>query len=178
MKELRAQTETKSREIERLAEEVKRLERELREREEALAAAREEASVLRGKEAEATRSGEVVRSQTKELEALHAKLQKNESRFNEEKLKVENRVSFAEQSLEAYKKEMEGYLREKSAVEAELKQNREELAQLKKANEVGAEGVWDGRAWRTSCRSRTRPSTRTRSRSASCRRWRRRRTSR
>ena len=129
--------EAKSREIDRLAAEVSRLQRELGEREESLALARNEASRLRGKEAESIRSGEVVRSQEKELETLHTKLQKSESRFNEEKLKIESRVTFAEQSLEAYKKEMEGYLREKSAVEAELKQNREELAQLKKANEVG-----------------------------------------
>ena len=136
MSELRSQLELKSQEIERLAAEVTRLQSELQEREEAILAARSEASSLRIKESESIRSGEMVRSQEKEMESLHAKLQKNESRFNEEKLKIESRVSFAEQSLEAYKKEMEGYLREKMTVEAELKQNREELAQLKKANEV------------------------------------------
>ena len=140
-KELRAQLEAKNAENERLGAEVRRLQSELGEREARLAAARSEASGLRAKEAEATRSGEVVRAQEKELEALHAKLQKSEARSGEEKLKLESRATLAEQSLEAYKQEMEGALREKLSTEAELKQAREELAQLKKANEVWRGGA-------------------------------------
>ena len=140
-KELRAQLEAKNAENERLGAEVRRLQGELGEREARLAAARSEASGLRAKEAEATRSGEVVRAQEKELEALHAKLQKSEARSGEEKLKLESRATLAEQSLEAYKQEMEGALREKLSTVAELKQAREELAQLKKANEVWRGGA-------------------------------------
>ena len=55
---------------------------------------------------------------------------------NEEVMKVENRLSFAEQSLEAYKKEMETFLKDKLNLEAEKKAACEKAEALQSHFEV------------------------------------------
>lgn len=85
---------------------------------------------LRAKEAECAVQKETIGQLEKEVEALHASVQKLKGKENEELLRNENRANYAEKSLEAYKKEMEAFLRDKMNVEAEKKAACEKATQL------------------------------------------------
>lgn len=85
---------------------------------------------LRAKEAECAVQKETISQLEKEVESLHASVQKLKGKENEELMRNENRASYAEQSLEAYKKEMEVFLRDKLNLEAEKKAACEKAAQL------------------------------------------------
>ena len=91
---------------------------------------------LRGKEAECSVQKGTIDQLEKEVENLHASIQKKEAKKNEEVMKVENRLSFAEQSLEAYKKEMETFLKDKLNLEAEKKAAGEKVEALQSHFEV------------------------------------------
>ena len=85
---------------------------------------------LRAKEAECAVQKETIGQLEKEVETLHASVRKLKGKENEELLRNENRANYAEKSLEAYKKEMEAFLRDKMNMEAEKKAACEKATQL------------------------------------------------
>ena len=85
---------------------------------------------LRAKEAECAMQKETIGQLEKEVETLHASVRKLKGKENEELLRNENRANYAEKSLEAYKKEMEAFLRDKMNMEAEKKAACEKATQL------------------------------------------------
>ena len=85
---------------------------------------------LRAKEAECAVQKETIGQLEKEVETLHASVRKLKGKENEELLRNENRANYAEKSLEAYKKEMEAFLRDKMNMEAEKKVACEKATQL------------------------------------------------
>ena len=95
---------------------------------------------LRAKEAECAVQKETISQLEKEVESLHVSVQKLKGKENEELMRNENRASFAEQSLEAYKKEMEVFLRDKLNLEAEKKSACEKATQLETRCAVRGDG--------------------------------------
>ena len=115
---------------------AKQYEAELLEKEKELTSTKSKLLLLKEKELACNRYEEEVKELKKEIESLHLQLQKKESAFHEEKIKLENRTSFAEQSLEAYKKEIESSISEKLNLEAENKEMKNKLDSLQKAYDV------------------------------------------
>lgn len=130
--------------IQRLEEEKKQFEqqvmayeKEVLEKEKEVSRVKTQLSQLKEKELNCTRYEEQSKRMSQEIDALHIQLQKLESKNNEEKLKLEKRAQFAEQSLEAYKQEMEGSLKEKLRLDCEMKEMKERMEFLQKTYDVG-----------------------------------------
>ena len=117
-------------------ERVVELVKELAEKEKKITELSSVVASLRGKEAECSVQKGTIDELEKEVENLHTSIQKKEAKKNEEVMKVENRLSFAEQSLEAYKKEMETFLKDKLNLEAEKKAACEKAEALQSHFEV------------------------------------------
>ena len=112
-----------------ILKEIDCLRSELKEKEEALNTARQQIATLRVKESDASRLLAQQGRFEMEITSLHEKLQKQEASHGETTQKLEGRVSFAEQSLEAYKKEMETFVKEKVSLEQETNVMKEKLNQ-------------------------------------------------
>lgn len=109
---------------------VPELEKALSEKNQSVVELQRVVAGLRAKEAECAVQKETIGQLEKEVETLHASVRKLKGKENEELLRNENRANYAEKSLEAYKKEMEAFLRDKMNMEAEKKAACEKATQL------------------------------------------------
>ena len=115
---------------------VKKYESELVAKEKEINGVKVQLSQLQTKELDCKRYEEQSKRLEKEINTLHEKYQKQESKHTEEKLKLENRANFAEQSLEAYKKEIEESLNQKLRLEVEVKDVTAKMEVLQKTHDV------------------------------------------
>lgn len=115
---------------------VNEYEKKLMEKEEEIVELRKELTRLKEKELNCSRYEEQSKRMTKEIDNLHTQIQKQTSKSNEEMLTLQNRAQFAEQSLEAYKREIEESLKEKMQAENEVKELRDKMEILQKVNDV------------------------------------------
>ena len=118
-----------------ILKEMDRLRSELNEKEESLTLARQQIASLRVKESDASRLLAQQGRFEKEITSLHEKLQKQEASYDQTTLKLENHVTFAEQSLEAYKKEMESIIKERVTLEHDSNTIQEKLTETENAYE-------------------------------------------
>ena len=91
---------------------------------------------LKEKELNCTRYETQSTRLTEEISNLHNQIQKQTSQWNEKENTMENRIQFAEQSLEVYKKEMEDTIKEKTQAESSLQEVKTNMDVLQKAYDV------------------------------------------
>lgn len=115
---------------------VNEYEKKLMEKEKEIVELRKELARLKEKELNCSRYEEQSKRMSREIDNLHTQIQKQTSKSNEEMLTLQNRAQFAEQSLEAYKQEIEESLKEKMQAENEVKELRGKMEILQKVHDV------------------------------------------
>lgn len=123
-----SQSDKKEENSQAVLEEVSHLRSELKETGKSLNTAQLQIASLRVKESDAARLLAQQNRFEAEISNLHEKLRKQEAAHGETTQKLEGRVVFAEQSLEAYKKEMEVFLKEKLTLEQDSNQAKQKLS--------------------------------------------------
>lgn len=115
---------------------VNEYEKKLMEKEKEIVELRKELARLKEKELNCSRYEEQSKRMSREIDNLHTQIQKQASKSNEEMLTLQSRAQFAEQSLEAYKQEIEESLKEKMQAENEVKELRGKMEILQKVHDV------------------------------------------